>query len=134
MKKLTLILVMFISSITFAQDCDPAIQENCPTVFDFECGTHITDGVLDDDRNPLLLDLGNINITIHFYTNPANTDIGAHDHITIKDSYNAVHTSFYLSGIKLEDNYDYGETQVKNLTPENFKKLYVDIENILSQI
>ena len=132
MKKLTLILVMFVSSIAFAQECHPNCPE--PVVFDFECNGHLTDGVLGDDRNPLLLTLGNINITIHFYTNPANTDIGAHDHITIKDNYNNVHTSFYLSGIKLEDNYDYGETQVKNLTPENFKKLYIDIKNIINQL
>ena len=103
-------------------------------MFDFTCGPHETDGVVGDDRNPLLLALGNINITIHFYTNPANTEIGAHDHITIKDNYNVVHTSFYLSGIKLEDNYDYREAQVKNLTPENFKKLYIYIENITTNL
>ena len=133
MKKLTLILVMFISSIAFAQECHP----NCPeaVVFDFTCGDHLTDGVLGDDRNPLLLTLGNINITIQFFTNPANTETGAHDLITIKDSYNVLLDNFYLSGFKLEEgDYDYGEKQVKNLTPENFKKLYIDIENIINQI
>ena len=132
MKNLILIFVMLISSVTFAQECFPDCPE--PVVFDFACGPHETDGVLGDARNPLLLDLGNINITIHFYTNPANTEIGAHDHITIKDNYNNVHTSFYLSGIKLGDDYDYGEAQVKNLTPENFKKLYINIENITTNL
>ena len=131
MKKITLIFVMLVSSVTFAQECFPDCPE--PTVFDFACGPHKTDGVVGDDRNPLLLTLGNINITIQFFTNPVNTETGAHDLITIKDSSNVLLDNFYLSGFKLEEgDYDYGEKQVKNLTPENFKKLYIDIENIIN--
>ena len=134
MKNLILIFVMLISSITFAQECHPNCPE--PVVFDFECSDHLTDGVLDGQgRLDLLLTLGNINITVQFFTNPANTETGAHDLITVKDSYNALLDNFYLSGFKLEEgDYDYGEKQVKNLTPENFKKLYIDIENIINQI
>ena len=37
MKKFILITLMLITSIANAQDCDPEIQENCSTVFDFAC-------------------------------------------------------------------------------------------------
>ena len=132
MKQLILITLMLITSIANAQECFPDCPD--PVVFDFECSDHLTDGVIDgQDRLDLLITLGNINITIQFFTNPANTETGAHDLITIKDSYNTFITSFYLSGFKLEEgDYDYGEKQVKNLTPENFKKLYIDIKNIIN--
>ena len=133
MKRLLIILTILISGVVSAQGSPPT-DTDPEVVFEFECAPHVTDGIVGDFRTPLLLALGNINITIHFYENPANTENGAHDHITIKDNYNNVHTSFYLSGIKLEDNYDYRETQVKNLTPENFKKLYIDIENIITNL
>ena len=134
MKNLILIFVMLISSVTFAQECFPDCPE--PVVFDFACGPHETDGVVDAlDRLNLLETLGNINITLHYFTNPPDFINGAHDLITIKDSYNALVTSFFISGIKLEEgNYDYGEQQIKDLTPENFKKLYIDIENIITNL
>ena len=130
MKNLLLIFAMFISSIAFAQECTPDCPD--PVVFEFDDCSHETDGVVDAlDRLNLLETLGNINITLHYFTNPPDFINGAHDLITIKDSYNALVTSFFISGIKLEEsNYDYGEQQIKDLTPENFKKLYIDIENI----
>ena len=127
MKQLILLTLMLITSIANAQ-----ITDN-DYVFEFTCATNETDGVLGDDRNPLLETLGNVNITIHYFTNPPDFINGAHDLITIKDSYNAFVTSFFISGEKLEEgDYDYGEKQVKNLTPENFKKLYIDIKNIIN--
>ena len=133
MKRLLIILTILISGVVSAQGSPPT-DADPEVIFEFECAPHVTDGVVGDFRTPLLLDLGNINISIHYYTNPANTEIGAHDHIKIYDSFNDVHTSFYLSGIKLEDNYDYRETQVKNLTPGKFKKLYIHIENIITNL
>ena len=56
MKNLLLILVMFISSITFAQECFPECPE--PAVFDFECEINplgLTDAEIDLlDRHKLL--------------------------------------------------------------------------------
>ena len=132
MKNLLLILVMFISSITFAQECFPDCPE--PVVFDFTCGPHVTDDVVGQDRIDLLNILDDINITIHYFTSPPDVINGGHHHIKIYNSFGALHTSFYLSGIKLGDNYDYGEQKIEDLTPENFKKLYINIENIKAQI
>ena len=42
---------MFVSSIAFAQDCNPEIEDSCPTVFNFEC-----------DINPLGLTDAEINL------------------------------------------------------------------------
>ena len=62
MKNLLLILVMFISSITFAQNCGPATDTPCPpdpVVFDFACDfdpTNLTDKEIEAfaDRDALL--------------------------------------------------------------------------------
>ena len=128
-----IILVMFISSIALAQECHPDCPE--PVVFDFECGPHVTDDVIGPGRVDLLNLLDDINITIHYFTSPPDVINGGHHHIKIYNSFGALYTSFYISGIKLEeDDYDYGEQKIEDLTPENFKKLYINIENIIAQI
>ena len=133
MKNLLLILAMFVSSIAFAQECFP----NCPdpVVFDFECSGHLTDGIVGQGRVDLLDLFDEVNVTIHYFTNPPDLINGAHHLITINDSSGALYTNFFISGVKLEeDDYDYGEQRIEDLTPENFKKLYIDIENIINQI
>ena len=37
MKQLILITIMLITSIANAQDCNPETQDDCPTVFEFDC-------------------------------------------------------------------------------------------------
>ena len=133
MKNLLLIFAMFISSIAFAQECIP----NCPdpVVFDFKCGPHETDGVVGQARVDLLDLFDEVNVTIHYFTNPPDLINGAHHLITINDSSGDLYTNFFISGVKLEeDDYDYGEQRIEDLTPENFKKLYIDIKNIITNL
>ena len=123
MKNLLLILVMFISSITFAQECFPECPE--PIVFDFSCDIDpltLTDEEIETlDRNALLQalvglisDNGN-EITEVIY--PPSTTVFIVK-VTVGRSSFTVNTSGYGKELILND-----------MDPEHFREFYKYILN-----
>ena len=126
MKKLTLILVMFISSITFAQECFPDCPE--PVVFDFSCEIDpltITDAEIEAfaDRDALLQALvglttskGQIVTAVEY---PESTTVFIVKVRTAWGSFTS-NTSGFGKELILDE-----------MLPENFREFYKNILNYI---